>query len=347
MRTGMEVALPGSMQTSSAPTVFNGNDQVRVAIVQTAPVYLDRERSIDKAIRKIAEAAAGGARLVVFSETWLAGYPYWDEGWNSQAEPWMRVREQFFDNALRVPSPQYQRLADAAREHEVVLVMGCNELDTRPGSHTIYNTLLYIGPDGALLGRHRKLLPTYVEAAFWGAGDGCDLYTHATPVGRIGGLICGEHVMTLARARMIQQGEDFHVAVYPGAFNVWSGPKLQVEDPDGSHFIGYASCRAHANEAGAFVICAVGYIDASDIPADFPMRDSLNIEYARGGSMVVAPAGIPLVGPVYGDTIVYADCPARMIKISKAIIDTNGKYGRPDVLQLRYLPEERGAQLLP
>lgn len=339
----MEVAPGTRMQRTEpiAPTVLNGREVVRVAIVQTAPVYLDLERSIAKACEKIAEAAGGGAQLVVFSETWLAGYPYWDEGWNSQVEAWMQVREQFFDNALRIPSLQFERLAQAAAEHKVVLVMGCNELDTRAGSHTLYNTLLYIGPDGSLLGKHRKLLPTYVESAFWGQGDGADLYTHATPLGRVGGLICGEHVMTLARARMIQQGEDFHVAVYPGAFNVWSGPKLQVEDKDGSHFIGYASCRAHANEAGAFVICAVGFIDASDIPAEFPMRDSLNIEYARGGSMVIAPAGVPLVGPVYGDTIIYADCPAKMIKISKSIIDTNGKYARPDVLQLRYLPGER------
>jgi predicted amidohydrolase len=325
---------------SARDRVLGGRDCVRVAIVQTAPVFLDLERSLDKACLKIAEAAAGGAQLVVFSETWLAGYPYWDEGWNSQAEPWMEVRERFFDNALVIPSAQSQRLCEAAATHKVMVVMGCNELDTKTGSHTIYNTLLYIGRDGAVIGKHRKLMPTFVEAAFWGQGDGSDLYTYATDLGRVGGLICGEHVMTLARARMIEQGEDFHIAVYPGAFNVWSGPKLQVEDPDGSHFIGYASCRAHANESGAFVICAVGYIDLADVPADFPMRDSLNIEYARGGSMVVAPAGIPLVGPVYGDTIVYADCRARMIKISKSIIDTNGHYSRPDVLRLRYLPDE-------
>lgn len=327
---------------SARERVLGGRDCVRVAIIQTAPVFLDLERSIDKACAKIAEAAAGGAQLVVFSETWLAGYPYWDEGWNSQADPWMAVRERFFDNALVIPSAQSARLCEAAAASGVVVVMGCNELDAKTGSHTIYNTLLYIGSDGAILGRHRKLMPTFVEAAFWGQGDGADLYTHATELGRVGGLICGEHVMTLARARMIEAGEDFHVAVYPGAFNVWSGPKLQVEDPDGSHFIGYASCRAHANESGAFVICAVGYIDPADIPADFPMRDSLNIEYARGGSMVVAPAGVPLVGPVYGDTIVYADCWARMIKISKSIIDTNGHYARPDVLRLRYLPDEAG-----
>jgi len=328
---------------SARDKVLNGHDMVRVAIVQTAPVFLNLERSIDKACAKIAEAAAGGAQLVVFSETWLAGYPYWDEGWNSQADPWMTVRERFFDNALVIPSAQSARLCEAAANHQVIVVMGCNELDDKTGSHTIFNTLLYIGADGEIIGKHRKLMPTFVEAAFWGQGDGRDLYTHATEIGRLGGLICGEHVMTLARARMIEQGEDFHIAVYPGAFNVWSGPKLQVEDPDGSHFIGYASCRAHANESGAFVICAVGYIDPQDIPADFPMRDSLNIEYARGGSMVVAPAGIPLVGPVYGDTIVYADCPAKMIKISKSVIDTNGHYGRPDVFKLVYLPEQSAA----
>lgn len=326
---------------SAAGKIMAGRDSVRVAIVQTPPVFLHLDRSIDKACRKIAEAAAGGASLVVFSESWLAGYPYWDEGWNSDSHAWMTVRTRFFDNALLIPSAQSQRLCEAAAQHGVTVVIGCNELDARPGVHTIYNTMLTIGDDGRIVGKHRKLRPTFVESAFWGQGAGDDLYVHETAVGRVGGLICGEHVMTLARARMISQGEDFHVALYPGAFDVSSGPKMQVEDPDGSHFIGYASCRAHANEAGAFVICAVGLIDEDSIPADFPMRDSLNITYARGGSMVIAPAGVPLVGPVYGDTIVYADCPARMIKLSKAIIDTNGHYGRPDVLSLRYHPEER------
>ncbi len=326
------------MTGSARAKIMNGRDAVRVAIVQTPPCFLDLERSVDKACTKIAEAAAGGAGLIAFSETWLAGYPYWDEGWNSDAEPWMAVRKRFYDNALVVGGEACQRLCDTAARHGVVVVIGCNELDERPGCHTIYNTLLTIGADGAIAGRHRKLRPTFVESAFWGQGQGDDLYTHATAVGRVGGLICGEHVMTLARARMAQQGEDFHVAVYPGAFNVWSGPKLQVEDPDGRTFIGYASCRAHANEAGAFVLCAVGIIGPQDIPADFPMRDTLNIGYARGGSMVVSPAGVPLVGPVYGDTIVYADCPAGMVKVAKSIIDTNGHYARPELLSLRYTP---------
>jgi predicted amidohydrolase len=172
-------------------------------------------------------------------------------------------------------------------------------------------------------------------------GQGDDLYTHASPIGRLGGLICGENTMTLARARMIQQGEDFHISVYPGAFDVWTGPKLQVFDATGAYFPGYASSRAHAVESGAFVICAVGYISEQDVAPDFPLRDSLNIAYAQGGSMVISPAGVPLVGPVYGDTIITCDCPARMIKIAKSIVDTNGHYSRPDVLGLRYFPDER------
>ncbi len=327
--------------TDASSKIMGGRGSVRVAIVQTPPCFLDLEASVDKACRKIAEAAAGGAELIVFSETWLAGYPYWDEGWNSNADAWMAVRTRFYDNALLIPSDASRRLCDAAAQAGAIVVMGCNEVDERPGCHTVYNTLLTIGADGSIVGKHRKLRPTFVESAFWGQGRGDDLYTQATPIGRIGGLICGEHVMTLARARLIEQGEDFHVAVYPGAFNVWTGPKLQEEDPEGRYFIGYASCRAHANESGAFVLCAVGIIEPQDIPADFPMRDSLNIGYARGGSMVVSPAGVPLVGPVYGDTIVYADCPANMVKIAKSIIDTNGHYGRPDVLSLQYHPQGR------
>jgi nitrilase len=323
---------------SAQQKIMAGRASVKVAIVQTSPVFLDLDASIEKACIKIKEAAAQGAELIVFSESWLAGYPYWDEGWNSDSHDWVAVRTRFYDNALLVGSEQSKRLCAAALDAQAMVVMGCNELDERPGAHTIYNTLLYIGSDGNIIGKHRKLRPTFVEAAFWGQGQGDDLYSHATPLGRVGGLICGEHVMTLARARMIEQGEDFHIALYPGAFDVWSGPKMQVEDKDGSRFIGYASCRAHANEAGAFVICAVGYVDPEVIPADFPMRGSLNISYARGGSMVIAPAGVPLVGPVYGDTVIYADCPANMVKLSKAIIDTNGHYSRPDVLSLNYHP---------
>src|SRR5690606_5773128 len=133
-----------------------------------------------------------------------------------------------------------------------------NELDPRPGVETIYNTLLFIGRDGRLLGRHRKLMPTFTERMFWGSGDGRDLVVFDTDLGRIGGLICGENLMTSARAAMIAQGEHIHVAVFPGSFQLHTGPRLQEPDSTGN-FWGHFTTRSHAMEAGAFVLCACGY----------------------------------------------------------------------------------------
>ncbi|MGH2359336.1 MAG: nitrilase-related carbon-nitrogen hydrolase, partial [bacterium] len=172
-------------------------------------------------------------------------------------------------------------------------------------------------------------------------GDGTDLVTYETDIGRIGGLICGEHLMTLIRARMIEQGEDFHIAAFPGAFSLHAGPKLEEADVNGQFFWGHSLTRAHALEAGAFVISACGYMTKDDIPAGFPLRDTINVDYAKGGSQIVAPLGIPLVPPTPGDTILYAECRADMIKVWKAIIDTVGHYARPDIVRLQYLhPEE-------
>jgi predicted amidohydrolase len=317
--------------------VLGGRSSVKVAIVQTPPVFLDRENCVDKACVRIAEAAAQGAELIVFGETWLAGYPYWDEGWGSELGKWLPVRVRFYDNALVIPSENTERLCHAAAKANAHVVMGCNELDSRRGVHTIYNSLLFIDRSGKVLGRHRKTVPTFVERAVWGNGDGSDLVTYETDIGRIGGLICGEHLMTLVRARMIDQGEDFHVAVFPGAFSIHCGPKLEEADPEGKFFWGHTSTRAHAMEAGAFVLAACGYITRQDIPADFPLADKLNIDYAKGGSQIVAPIGVPLAPPTPGDTIVYADCQADMIKVWKALVDTMGHYARPDIVRLQYL----------
>ena len=253
----------------------------------------------------------------------------------------MRVR--FYDNALVIPGEDTERLCQAAAKADAHVVIGCNELDSRPGVHTIYNTQLFIERSGKILGRHRKTVPTFVERAVWGNGDGTDLVSYETDIGRIGGLICGEHLMTLVRARMIEQGEDFHVAVFPGAFSIHSGPRLEEADTEGKFFWGHTSTRAHAMEAGAFVLAACGYINSEDIPSDFPLTDRLNIGYAQGGSQIVGPLGVPLVPPTPGDTIIYAECQADMIKVWKALVDTVGHYARPDIVRLRYMkPSEHG-----
>jgi len=318
--------------------VLHGHAAVKVAIVQTAPVFFDRERTLDKACAKIAEAAGQGAQVIVFSEAWVAGYPYWGEGWESRVGDWMDVRGRFFDSTLIIDADQCEQLCRAAARANAVVVIGCNELDPRPGVHTVYNSLLTIDNHGRVLGRHRKMMPTFVERAVWGCGDGSDLQCLETDFGRIGALICGENLMTLARAHLIAQGEDFHVAVFPGAFALHTGPKLEEFDAEAQSFWGYASCRNHAFEAGAFVLGSCGYITDDDIPGDFALRDSLNIDYAKGGSAIYAPIGIPLAAPTPGDTIVYATCPAQFIKIAKAVVDTVGHYARPDIFSLSVHP---------
>lgn len=316
--------------------VLGGRNSVRVAVVQTPPVFLDREKTIDLACRKIAEAAGKGAELIVFTEAWVAGYPYWGEGWESNLQSWIPVRIKFYDNALLIPSEDTERLGEAAARANAYVVIGCNEMDPRAGVHTIYNTLLFLDRSGKVLGRHRKTMPTFVERAVWGWGDGSDLVTYETDIGRIGGLICGEHLMPLIRARMIDQGEDFHVAVFPGAFALHTGPKLEEADTEGRFFWGHTMTRAHAMEAGAFVLSACGYMTKADLGADFPLLETVNVDYAHGGSQIVAPLGIPLVPPTSGDTILYADCQADMIKVWKALIDTVGHYSRPDIVRLQY-----------
>lgn len=327
-----------------ANKVLGGRKKARVAVVQTPPVYLDREKTIDRACEKIAEAAAGGAELIAFTETWLAGYPYWGEGWGSQLQEWLALRVRFYDNALLIPSEDTDRLCQAAARANAHVAIGCNELDSRSGVHTLYNTLLFIERSGKILGRHRKTVPTFVERAVWGFGDGSDLITYETDIGRIGGLICGEHLMPLIRARMIEQGEDFHVAVFPGAFALHTGPKLEEPDREGQFFWGHTLTRAHAMEAGAFVLSACGYMTQEDIPDNFPLADTVSLAYAHGGSQVVAPLGIPLVPPTSGDTILFADCDADMIKVWKAIIDTVGHYARPDIVRLQFMKEAEVAE---
>lgn len=323
----------------SLKPVLGGRDKVKVAIAQISPVFLDREASIARAVAAIGEAAAGGAELVVFPEVWLAGYPYWSEGWDSSLPGWVGGRVAFRDAAVLVPSDDTDRIGAAARRHGVHVVMGCNEIDSRRESDTIYNCLLFFGRDGALLGKHRKLMPTFSERQFWGMGDGHDIRVFETDIGRIGGLICGEHAMTLARAAMIAEGEEIHIAVFPGAFALHTGPRLEELDTQGC-FWGHNQVRAHAFEAGAFVLSACGLQAPEDIADDFPHKATMNIGYAQGGSSIIAPLGIPLVPPAFGTQILYAELEAWMIKAVRSIVDTVGHYGRPDVFKLLIRQDE-------
>ena len=168
--------------------VLGGREAVKVAIVQKAPRFLDKEASLTRAETYIAEAAAGGAELIVFPEVWLAGYPYWTEGWDSSLQPWVGGRVAFRDAAVLAPSEDTERLGAAASRANAYVVMGCNEIDPRPEVSTIYNSLLFFDPAGRLMGRHRKTMPTFSERMFWGQGDAADLQVFDTDIGRIGGF---------------------------------------------------------------------------------------------------------------------------------------------------------------
>ncbi len=315
-------------------SVLGGREKVKVAIVQKASRFLDKEASLSLAERYIAEAAAGGAELIVFPEVWLAGYPYWTEGWDSPLQTWVGGRVAFRDAAVLAPSEDTRRLGAAAAQACAYVVMGCNEIDPRPEVSTIYNSQLFFDREGHLMGRHRKTMPTFTERLFWGQGDAADIQVFDTDIGRIGGLICGEHLMTLVRAAMIGLGEELHVALFPGAFTLHTGPELEEWDAEHTSFWGHASVRAHALEAGAFVLSACGIVEKADIPDDFPHKEKMNIRYARGGSSIIAPLGIPLAGPVEGPQILYGEANAWMIKAWKAIIDSTGHYSRPDIVRL-------------
>jgi predicted amidohydrolase len=321
------------MPQKSTKQVLGGRDKVKVAIAQKSPAFMNREASVARACAIIEEAGRNGAQLVVFPEAWLAGYPYWTEGWDSKLPQWAGGRILFRDNALVVPSEDCERLAQAVRRAGTYVALGCNEMDPRPEVSTIYNSLIFFGPDGTVIGRHRKLMPTFTERMFWGQGDASDLVVFDTDIGRIGGLICGEHLMTLARAAMIAQGEDIHVAAFPGAFELHTGPQLEEPEKMGC-FWGHFEVRAHAFEAGAFVLSGCAVLNDADVAADFPYKGKMNIGYANGGSEIIAPLGIALGGPVYGETMLYAELEAWMIKATKAIVDTMGHYARPDVFRL-------------
>jgi nitrilase len=290
-------------------------DTVRVAAIQATPVILDADACVDKAVRLLGEAAEAGAQLAVFPEAFVPLYP--SNAWAKQAssfDGFDELWERFWLNSVDVPGPLVDRLVEACREHGVHCAIGVNERESeRPGS--LYNTLLLLGPDGLLL-RHRKLMPTHHERLFHGVGRGDDLEVADTPIGRIGGLICWENRMPMAR-----------YAVYRGGPQIWLAPN--ADDSDGW----LASMRHIAIESGAFVVSVPQYIPRSAFPDDFPVPLPEREVYGRGGVVIVEPdEGEPIAGPLYdGEGMVVADCDLRVGLHAKRIFDAVGHYGREDV----------------
>ncbi len=319
--------------------ILGGKTSVRVAAVQAAPVFFNKDKTIAKACDLIRQAAAGGAELIAFPETFIPGYPaYFTCGPTTPADKFARYAIGLQDNAVVVGSEDTERLCQAARDAGAYVVVGVNELDDRVGSRTVYNTLVYIGADGSLLGRHRKLMPTFLERSYWGRGDGSDLRVFDTAIGRLGGLICWENHMVLVRAAMIHRGEELHVANWPGTLGRAGHRDAAALAERGYLSDSHFAIREHAFEAGAFVISVHGILRAEDIAAPWEwLKDdpAINYRWAVGGSAVVDPTGRYIAAPVFDtETIVYADCEADLIKTAKAMFDSLGHYTRWDVVQL-------------
>lgn len=304
----------------------------RLAVVQHPPVFLNLDRSLERAGTLIRDAVAHGAECIVFPETWLPGYPVWlDEApaaglWDYP--PAQALHQVLSDNAVTVPGPELETLRTLAREGGTAIVMGAHE---RAGG-TLYNTMLLVAADGSYR-IHRKIMPTYTERLVWGMGDGSTLDTLPTPHGPIGGLICWEHWMPLARAAMHAQRETIHVAQWPGVKDL--------------HLL---ASRHYAFEGQCFVAVAGAVLTRGEVLAGFdslglgahPARTLLEAipgdgetMLLRGHSAIVAPDTSYLAGPAPAEaTILYADLDPGRITRGHLALDVDGHYARPDLFQL-------------
>jgi len=298
-------------------------ESVRVAAIQATPVILDAEACIEKAERLLHEAADGGAQLAVLPECFVPLYP--SGSWAGATNPWAAAFDDLWEplwaNSVDVPGPLIERLVGVCRERGLHCVIGVNERESaRPGS--LWNTIAYLGP-GGLLGKHRKLMPTVHERLFHAIGAGDDLDVIETPIARVGGLICWENFMPLAR-----------YAVYRGGPQIYVAPTAD----DSERWLN--SMRHIAFEAGAFVVSVPQYIPASAFPADFPLPlPEGKATFGSGGAAVIEPVrGEVVAGPLYGEEgIVFHDCDLAIALRAKRTFDVTGHYGREEVLAERIL----------
>jgi nitrilase len=302
------------------------NGPLVVACVQAEPVVLDREATIEKLAVLTAEAAGNGASLVVFPEAFLPAYPSsaWAKALAGWADP--RAKAAFAllaRESVAVPGPAESRIGEVAREHGVLVATGVTETDVETNG-TLYNTLLVHDEHGSLVLKHRKLVPTNHERLVWGQGDGAGLRAVQTSAGRIGGLICWENYMPLARFALYESGIEIYLAPTADDGETWQHTLVHI-----------------ARESRAFVVSPAHFQRASAYPPEFPLADELQGEdvIGRGGSAILGPDGAYLAGPLYDEEgILYAELDPARLHEERQRFDAAGHYHRPDVLRLDLSP---------
>jgi len=303
---------------------------VKIAAVQAAYELMDQKATLSKAIGLLEQAAADGAEIVVFPEVFIPGTPIWIDSvpiWDGDAD-WYSM---LVDQAVVVPGPVTEALGAAARDTGTYIVIGVDERE--PNSGTIYNANLYFGPDGTLLGKHRKLMPTGSERTVWGMGDGSTLPIVDTPYGRLSGLTCWENYMPLARFHLYAQGVD-----------IWTAPTLATGD-------GWVATMRHiAREGRCYVVGVNPCVHVDQIPESFPHRDRVwdrehHGEWVEeGNTVIVDPNGEILAGPAREEeTILTAEVDLSAVRAAHRLFDPTGHYNRPDVFQLTVDTRPRSA----
>ncbi|MGY0692417.1 carbon-nitrogen hydrolase family protein [Virgibacillus sp. FSP13] len=303
---------------------MNKVKQFKVAVVQAGSEVMDKDKGIKKVIRLIEEAGENNAKIIVFPEAFIPAYP---RGMSFGAVVGSRTSEgrrdfySYWNNSITVPGPETEQIGKAVKKAGAYVVIGVIEKDGDYSQGTLYCTALFFGPDGKLLGKHRKLKPTGSERLIWGEGDGSTMPVFDTPYGKIGSLICWENYMPLARTAMYAKGVQIYIAPTADARDTW-----------------FASMRHIAAEGRCFVLSCNQYMTKEMFPEEIASRDEfekLPNELTRGGSCIVDPLGDYIAEPVFGkEKIIYGDIDLGKIAEGKFDFDVVGHYSRPDIFKL-------------
>ncbi len=295
----------------------------KVAIAQISPVFLQKEASIQKACEYIEAAAENGAKLIVFPETYISAYPDWT--WlipSNKGGDLNKLYSQLVDQALSITKAETSKLCKAAKKSNILVAIGCNERNTESSNSSIYNSLLLINEKGKIIGKHRKLMPTGAERLIWSQGDGGSLQCYSTSIGILGGLICWENLMPLARTALYEQGLQILIAPTWDKSANWQNSMKHI-----------------AVEGGVFVISACMALHKDDIPDEYEFKALYpkDREWINGGnSCIIGPKGNVIAGPMENEQgLLYADLDLNEITAAKRLFDVAGHYSRPDVFQFK------------